>query len=98
MTAPTDAQRIREELKVLLVKKLRLREIVPQSIQDDDPLLKGPLGLDSIDLLELALAVEQAYGYRVVDEKQEVEALRSIRALAEFVQRSRTEDAGPPAT
>jgi len=90
MTEPSDGQRIRDELKVLLVKKLRLQGIAPESIQDDDPLLKGPLGLDSIDLLELALAVEQFYGFKVVDEKQEVESLRSIRALAKFVQRSRT--------
>lgn len=94
MTQPSDPMRIREELKGLLVDKLRLTGVAPESIGDDDPLHKGPLGLDSIDLLELALAVEQVYGFKVVDEAQEVESLRSIRTLAEFVQRSIAESAG----
>jgi len=92
-----DVMQLRQDLKDLLVKRLRMRELDPVSINDDDPLLKGPLGLDSIDVLELALAVEQAYGIQISDEHLEQGAFYSIAALAEFVQTGtvRAEGRGP---
>jgi acyl carrier protein len=51
--------------------------------------MKGPLGLDSIDILELALAVEEAYGLKIDDEELGKEAFRSIASLAEFIRASR---------
>ena len=80
---------LRADLKRLLISRLRLRNVAPESISDDEPLVKGPLGLDSIDLLELALAVEGRYGLKVSDEEVGREAFRSIAALADFVERSR---------
>ena len=78
---------LRQELKALLVKRLRLRGMDPASINDDDPLMKGPLGLDSIDVLELALAVEQTYGIEISDQELDQGAFHSIAALAELVRR-----------
>ena len=89
MSAPS-SQRLRRDLKVLLVNRLRLRGVPPESIGDDDPLVKGPLGLDSIDVLEVALAVEQRYGFKVSDESLSQEAFRSIASLAEFVRQNAT--------
>ena len=83
-----ETQQLRHELKVLLVQRLRLRDVAPDTIRDDDPLSEGPLGLDSLDLLELALAVDQAYGVKLPDEQLAQRALHTIAALAEFVQRS----------
>lgn len=75
---------LRSELKRLLVKRLRLHGVDPESIRDDDPLLKGPLGLDSIDILEVALAVEEVHGLKIDDEVGQ-QAFRSISALAEYI-------------
>jgi len=83
-----DAKELRQDLKTLLVKRLRLRGVDPASIGDDDPLLKGPLGLDSIDLLELALVIEEVYGLKIGDEQLEQGMFNSIAALAEFVRAS----------
>ena len=85
MSSVMDATALREGLKVLLVKRLRLRGVDPSSIGDDDPLLKGPLGLDSIDVLELVLAVEEEYGLKISDEQLTQGAFNSVAALAEFV-------------
>lgn len=82
-----DVMALRQELKALLVKRLRLRGMDPASINDDDPLMKGSLGLDSIDVLELALAVEQTYGIEISDQELDQGAFHSISALAELVQR-----------
>jgi acyl carrier protein len=81
----TDDGRLNPELKHLLVERLRIPGVSPDSIGDDDPLVGGPLGLDSIDILELMLAVEERYGIKFEDEKAGREAFRSISALAGFV-------------
>jgi acyl carrier protein len=84
-----EGEPLRHELKVLLVQRLRLRDVAPETIGDEDPLAQGPLGLDSLDLLELALAVDQAYGVKLPDEQLAQQALQSIATLADFVERSR---------
>ncbi len=80
--------RLRQDLKELLVERLRLHGVTPDAIGDEDPLVRGPLGLDSIDILELALAVEEVYGFKIADEQLGQEAFRTIAALAEFVRKS----------
>ncbi len=76
---------LEQELKHLLVVRLRIPGVSPESIGDDDPLVGGPLGLDSIDMLELTLAVEERYGLKLEDEKTGRAAFRSITTLAAFV-------------
>jgi acyl carrier protein len=85
MDTSDDLRPLCAELKVLLVKKLRLRDVAPESIDDDAPLIKGPLGLDSIDILELALAVEKKYDVKISDEQLGQEAFQTVAALARFV-------------
>jgi acyl carrier protein len=86
---------LRQELKDLLLARLRLPGVSADSIRDDDPLVGGPLGLDSIDVLELTLAVEERYGFKIADEKVGREAFRSIARLAEFVRQQRVSGGGP---
>jgi acyl carrier protein len=77
------------DLKRLLVKRLRLEGVAPESIASDAPFLGPPLGLDSIDLLELALAIEEAYGVKIDDDELGKAAFRSIGALASFLREQR---------
>ncbi len=95
MTSMRDDRPLKQELKHLLVERLRIPGVSPESIADDDPLVGGPLGLDSIDMLELTLAVEERYGLKVDDEKVGREAFRSIATLAGFVRGQRASGAGP---
>lgn len=85
---------LRADLKTLLVQRLRLRDVSPLSIADDEPLVRGPLGLDSIDILELALAVEDRYGVKITDEQIGQQAFRTIAALADFIVESRPAPGG----
>jgi len=73
------------ELKALMVDKLRLEDVTPEGIKDDEPLFGAGLGLDSVDALELAMHVEQKYKIRISDEALAKEAFRSVGALAEFI-------------
>ena len=74
------------ELKQLIIDTLKLEDVASDDIAGDAPLFFDGLGLDSIDALELSLAVERRYGIHF-DEDSEENAARfaSVRALAAFV-------------
>jgi len=75
------------EIKHLIVDQLRLRDVTPESIQNAESLVEGSLGLDSIDFLELAVAIEKKYGLKIT-EGQEVEKIfTSVDSIAGHVAR-----------
>jgi len=69
-------------LKHILIQRLTLRVRVDQ-ITNDVPLFETGLGLDSVDALELAVAVETEFGVPVTDE--DVTELQSINRIADFI-------------
>ena len=79
-----------EELKLLLIETLDLEEIEPQDIEPDAPLFGEGLGLDSIDALELGVAIQKTYGLKIDTESDEIEKwFYSIHSLSEFIEMSR---------
>lgn len=74
-----------KELKELIIEKLKLEDITAVEIDDNAPLFGEGLGLDSIDALELVVALEKAYEIRIPDEDIGREAFRSVNALADYV-------------
>ena len=80
-----DKPTLKSELKLLIIETLRLEDVEADSIKDEDPLFGEGLGLDSIDALELVVAIEKNYGVLIEDEEVGVEAFASIEALADFV-------------
>jgi acyl carrier protein len=73
------------ELKKLLVDALKLDDVTPEQIEDAAPLFGEGLGLDSIDALELAVAIERRFKVSIPDEEVGKKAFRSIDTLAEYV-------------
>lgn len=73
------------ELKKLIIETLRLEEITPGHIEDDGPLFGDGLGLDSIDALELVVALEKTYGVAIPDSEVGKRVFRSVNTLAQFV-------------
>ena len=80
-----DKETLKPELKRLIVETLRLEDVEPDSIKDEEPLFVEGLGLDSIDALELVVAIEKNYGVLIEDEEVGFEAFASIDALANFI-------------
>ena len=74
------------KIKDLIVTRLKLDGVKPEEIGDDAPLFGEGLGLDSIDALELVLAVEQTFRVRIEDEEVGRRALGSVSALCQFLQ------------
>ena len=80
-------QDMEHDLKVLLVDALALEDITPDEIGSDEPLFGAGLGLDSIDGLELGVALRKAYGIQIDAVGEELRAAFSnVRSLARFVQ------------
>jgi acyl carrier protein len=75
-----------DELKRLIVDSLHLEDVRPEDIDADAPLFGAGLGLDSVDALELVVALEKRFGIRTESQEIGREAFRSVRALAEHVQ------------
>lgn len=73
------------ELAVLLVEALNL-EVTPAEIDPEAPLYGDGLGLDSIDILELALEVSRRYGFQLrSDDARNPQIFQSLRSLAAHV-------------
>ncbi len=72
-------------LKQLIVETLRLEDVEPASIPDDEPLVGGGLSLDSIDALELVVHLEKEFGIKIETSEQARGALASVSSLAAFI-------------
>lgn len=76
---------LRSELKQLIVSTLRLEGVDAASIGDDQQLFGGGLGLDSVDALELMVAIEKEYGIKIEADDVDRTAFRSATTLARMV-------------
>jgi acyl carrier protein len=88
---PAADEALRRELAGLIVSALNL-EITPEAIAPDAPLYGEGLGLDSIDILEVALVVSKRFGFSLrADNEDNVRIFRSLASLADYVAAQRTQ-------
>ena len=88
MSQQTEAER---ELAELMVESLNLEDVAPADIDPEAPLFNAGLGLDSIDALELALAISKRYGFQLRSDNDENRRIfASLRALSDHVQQHKT--------
>ncbi len=74
-----------EEIKRLIIDRLKLEEITPEDIDPDAPLFGEGLGLDSIDALELVIGLENQYGVSIPDAEVGKKVFQSVRTIAQYV-------------
>ncbi|MCL2297937.1 MAG: phosphopantetheine-binding protein [Proteobacteria bacterium] len=80
-----------DEIKTLIIETLNLEDVTVADIDTDAPLFGEGLGLDSIDALELGVALHKRYGLTLSAEAEEAkEHFASVRRLAEFVTEHRS--------
>lgn len=83
---------LKDEIKDLIIKTLELEEITPDDIIDDEPLFIDGLGLDSIDALELGMALKKKYNITMDSNKEKnKQYFSSVNTLAEFVRNNRND-------
>ncbi|MCR4942544.1 MAG: acyl carrier protein [Campylobacter sp.] len=79
-----------DEIKELIIKSLNIPDIKPSDIDDKAPLFNDGLGLDSVDALELGLAIQKTYGI-VLDAKTTnlKEVFYSVDSLAKYIEQKK---------
>jgi acyl carrier protein len=77
------------ELKNKIVAILELPEIRPEDIGDEDQLVGGDLGIDSVDVLELVIMLEEEYGVLIDNRELGEQVFRSVKTLAEYILQNR---------
>lgn len=86
----SDISPLTSEVAKLIVQTLDLK-IDPVQIHPDESLFGEGLGLDSIDALELSLAISRSYGYEIrSDDPEAVATFASLRSLCQSIEKNRT--------
>ena len=81
---------LERELKKLIIDALKLEDIAVEDIDSEAPLFGAGLGLDSIDALELGVAIRQRFGIKIEAINDEVRAhFANVRSLAKFIEAQR---------
>lgn len=77
---------LKQEIKELIISSLELEDVKPEDINDEAPIFGKGLGLDSIDALELGVAIKKKFGVKLSAESEDSKKhFASVNALAEFI-------------
>ena len=78
------------EVKQLIIETLELEDIEPADIADEEPLFIDGLGLDSIDALELGVAIKKAYNVKIDgDSDDSKKHFYSVKSLCQFIEQNK---------
>jgi len=73
------------KVKLMIIESLRIEGMSPDEIETDAPLFGEGLGLDSIDALQLVVAMEKDFGVVVPDAATGTKVFASVRSMAEYI-------------
>lgn len=81
---------LEQEVAEMIIEAVNLEDIEVSDIVPEEPLFGEGLGLDSIDALEISLAISQRYGFQIKsDDENNRQVFSSLRALAQHIEASR---------
>jgi acyl carrier protein len=78
------------QIKELIVRELNLRDRSPADIDDTSPLFGDGLGLDSLDALQLAIALEESFSVKIPEGPDAKRIFASVSAIAEHIEKAKT--------
>jgi acyl carrier protein len=81
---------LKTELKEKIIETLDLVDVEPAGMEDEAQLVGGNFGIDSIDVLELVIMIEQEYGISIDSKELGETVFRTINSLAEYILEHRT--------
>jgi acyl carrier protein len=73
------------ELRVKIVETLNLIDVKPEDIEENEPLIGGKLGIDSIDILELVMMIEKDYGVKIDNKEIGAKVFASLGAMCNHI-------------
>lgn len=77
---------VKEQLKPIILNSLRITDLSPEDLRDDQSLLSGELEIDSIDILQLILEIERHFGIKLVQANFNKEHFESVNTLAAIIE------------
>ena len=77
---------VKEQLKPIILKSLRITDMSPEDLRDDQPLMGGELEIDSIDILQLVLEIERHFGIKLVQANFDQKHFESLNTLAAIIE------------
>lgn len=80
---------LKQELKELIINECE-KEMDVADISDEQPIIRGDLDLDSLDVLQICMAIKTQYGVRIEGSAVSRKVLKNINTLADYVQAQRT--------
>lgn len=81
------SEELKREIKELIMSTLNIADINPEEVDDNEPLFGGnnALTLDSVDGIEIIMALQRKYGIRLNDQNLARQIIQSINSIAEFI-------------
>ena len=73
------------DVRVKIIEILNLVNVQPDDIKEDEILVGGELGIDSIDVLELVVMIEEVYGVRIASQEIGREVFMTFKTLATYI-------------
>ena len=85
MPAPTEELKL--EIKRLIMSTLSINDVEPGDVDDEKPLFGGDnaLTLDSVDAIEIIMAIQRTYGIRIADQNLARQVISSVNSIARFI-------------
>jgi acyl carrier protein len=77
---------VKDQLKPIILKSLRITDMTPEDLRDDQPLLGGELEIDSVDILQLVLEIERHFGIKLVEANFDQKHFESLNTLASIIE------------
>ena len=85
-----------QNLKEMIISSLQLEDVNIADMKDDEPLFGGRLELDSVDALELVVAIESRYGVKIRSQDVQTEDFKSLTSLYEMIRKRLSQQAPNP--
>lgn len=84
---PGPSKQLKTEIKILIIKTLGITDVAPDDVDDEKPLFGGEnkLTLDSVDALEIIMALQRQYNVRIGDQNLARQIIRSVTSIADFI-------------
>ena len=84
---PAPLEDLKLEIKKLIMATLAITDIDPNDVDDEKPLFGGDnaLTLDSVDAIEIIMAIQRTYGIRIADQNLARQVISSINSIAGFI-------------
>jgi acyl carrier protein len=75
------------EIKKMIMETLNITDVKPENVDDEKPLFgsDNALTLDSVDAIEIIMAIQRNYGIRIADQSMARYVIRSINSIADFI-------------